>query len=101
MLAQFVDFEEGPGARPDDAHRRRVPLPPPPPAPRGDLSRVSELRRGMSMSDVHDMLGDPTRNKAGKQGELTTITEWYEDGDRVTEVVYVGNVIVRFSTASK
>ena len=55
----------------------------------------------MSMTDVHDMLGDPTRNKAGKQGELTTITEWYKDGDRVTEVVYVGNVIVRFSTASK
>ena len=39
--------------------------------------------------------------RAGKQGELTTITEWYDDGDRVTEVVYVGNVIVRFSTASK
>ena len=73
----------------------------PPPAPRGDLARVSELRRGMSMTDVHDLLGDPSRNKAGKQGELTTITEWYDDGDRVTEVVYVGNVIVRFSTASK
>ena len=99
MLAQFVDFEEGPGGRPDMRTEAR-PLPPPP-APRGDLSRVSELRRGMSMNDVHDMLGDPTRNKAGKQGELTTITEWYEDGDRVTEVVYVGNVIVRFSTASK
>jgi hypothetical protein len=99
MLAQFVDFEEGPVARPDLRTDAR-PLAPPPP-PRGDLSRVSELRRGMSMNDVHDMLGDPNRNKAGKQGELTTITEWYDDGDRVTEVVYVGNVIVRFSTASK
>jgi hypothetical protein len=68
---------------------------------RGDLSRVTELRRGMSMDDVHGLLGDPNRNKAGKQGELSTITEWYEDGDRVTEVVYVGNVIVRFSTSSK
>ena len=101
MLAQFIDFEEGPSGAPGHAHARRGPYAPPPPAPRGDLSRVSELRRGMSMTDVHDMLGDPTRNKAGKQGELTTITEWYEDGDRVTEVVYVGNVIVRFSTASK
>ena len=63
--------------------------------------RFSELRRGMSLDAVHDMLGEPKRNKAGKQGDLATITEWYEDGDRVTEVVYVGNVIVRFSTSSK
>ena len=103
MLSQFVDFEDGPGGRPDLRTDLRTDARPmaPPPAPRGDLSRVHELRRGMSMTDVHDMLGDPSRNKAGKQGELTTITEWYEDGDRVTEVVYVGNVIVRFSTASK
>jgi hypothetical protein len=100
MLSQFVDFEGVAGPRGDV--RPMAPLPPPPPPPpRGDLSRVSELRRGMSMNEVHDMLGDPTRNKAGKQGELSTITEWYDDGDRVTEVVYVGNVIVRFSTGSK
>jgi len=102
MLSQFVDFEDGPTTRRDIAPGPGArPLPPPPPPPRGDLARVSELRRGMSMDEVHDMLGDPTRNKAGKQGELTTVTEWYDDGDRVTEVVYVGNVIVRFSTGSK
>jgi hypothetical protein len=83
-----------------DSRREMGPPPPPEPA-RGDLSRVSELRRGMPIEDVHDMLGMPTRNRTGKEGQLTTLTEWYEDGDRVTEVVYVGNVIVRFSTASK
>jgi hypothetical protein len=102
MLGQYLDFEgapmsgPGPGSRPGP-----MGPPPPPPPPQGDLSRVSELRRGMPMEEVHEMLGQPTRNKAGKQGDLTTITEWYEDGDRVTEVVYVGNVIVRFSTSSK
>jgi hypothetical protein len=100
MLSQFVDFEGAPGGPRGDS-RPLAPLPPPPPSRRGDLQRVNELRRGMSMEEVHDMLGDPARNRAGKQGELTTITEWYDDGDRVTEVVYVGNVIVRFSTASK
>ncbi len=100
MLGQFLEFSDGPGGR--DERRDTNFLPPPPPTmPRGDLSRVTELRRGMSMDDVHGLLGDPNRNKAGKQGELSTITEWYEDGDRVTEVVYVGNVIVRFSTSSK
>ncbi len=100
MLGQFLDFEGAPGGPRTDV-RPMAPLPPPPPPPRGDLQRVGELRRGMSMEEVHDMLGDPTRNRAGKQGELSTITEWYDDGDRVTEVVYVGNVIVRFSTSSK
>ncbi len=104
MLSQFIDFGDGPPPmrlEPRQTDSRVMAPPPPPPAPRGDLARVGELRRGMSMDEVHDMLGEPTRNKGGKQGELTTITEWYDDGDRVTEVVYVGNVIVRFSTASK
>jgi hypothetical protein len=99
MLSQFLDFSDGPP--PMDTRREMGPPPPPPPPPSGDLSRVSELRRGMALNDVHDMLGMPTRNRNGKEGQLTTLTEWYEDGDRVTEVVYVGNVIVRFSTASK
>ena len=106
MLGQFLDFEGAPGPGPAPRDSRLGPPPPramepPPPPPAGDLSRVGELRRGMSMDEVHDMLGSPTRNKAGKQGELTTVTEWYEDGDRVTEIVYVGNVIVRFSTGSR
>jgi hypothetical protein len=103
MLSEFVDFEGAPGAPRTDMRPDVRPIgpPPPPPPSRGDLSRVSELRRGMAIEEVHDMLGDPTRNRSGKQGELTTLTEWYDDGDRVTEVVYVGNVIVRFSTGSK
>lgn len=96
MLAEYVDFGDGPPPRMES---RGQPMPPPPPA--GDLSRVSELRRGMSMVDVHDLIGMPVRSKSGKQGDLATVTETYEDGDRVTEVVYVGNVIVRFSTSSK
>ena len=101
MLGQFLDFNEGPMAPPMDTRREMGPPPPPPPPARGDLSRVGDLRRGMSVDEVHEMLGTPTRNRAGKEGTLTTLTEWYEDGDRVTEVVYVGNVIIRFSTASK
>ena len=59
------------------------------------------MRRGRSEDEVHGGLGEPTRKTAGKQGELSTLTEWYEEGDRVTEVVYVGGVVVRFSTSSK
>ena len=97
MLAEYVDFGEGPPPR---LESRSQPMAPPPP-PRGDIARVTELRRGMSMIEVHDMLGMPVRSKSGKQGDLATVTETYEDAERVTEIVYVGNVIVRFSTSSK
>jgi hypothetical protein len=63
MLSQFVDFNEGPGGRRTGGANiscRRRPA-------RGDLSRVTELRRGMSMNDVHDMLGDPNRNRAASR----------------------------------
>lgn len=72
----------------------------PPMAPEGG-GNPGDLRRGMSTDEVHDLLGKPTRSKPGKQGELTTLTEWYEDGDRITEVVFVSGTVVRFSTSSK
>jgi hypothetical protein len=98
MLAEYVDFGEGPPPR---LESRSQPMAPPPPPPRGDIARVTELRRGMSMIEVHDMLGMPARSKSGKQGELATVIESYEDAERVTEITYVGNVIVKFSTSSK
>jgi hypothetical protein len=77
------------------------PPPPPPPAADQPAGTVADLHRGMSVEEVHDLLGKPSRRKAGAQGDLKTLTEWYEDGDRVTEIVYVSGVIVRFSTSSK
>ena len=107
MLAQAIDFS------PMDSRRVEPPPPPRPtatPSPERQTpnSLVSnargsggDIRRGMSTDEVHDLLGTPTRSKPGKQGELSTLTEWYEEGDRVTEVVYVGGVVVKFSTSSK
>jgi hypothetical protein len=99
MLAPVIDFG-GDGPRPrltansrDDDRRvddRR-------PSSGSD----SDLRRGMSTDDVHDLLGKPVRSKAGKQGDLATLTEWYESGDRITEVTYAAGVVIKFSTSSK
>ena len=55
----------------------------------------------MSTDDVHDLLGKPVRSKAGKQGDLATLTEWYESGDRTTEVTYASGIVIKFSTSSK
>jgi hypothetical protein len=61
----------------------------------------ADLRRGMTTEDVHDLLGKPVRSKAGKQGDLATLTEWYESGDRITEVTYAAGVVIKFATSSK
>jgi len=78
-----------------------APLPPPPPEPAGPAGSAADLHRGMSAQEVHEIMGKPTRRKPGVQGDLKTLSEWYEEGDRVTEVVYVGGVVVRFSTSSR
>jgi hypothetical protein len=99
MLGSVIDFGgDGPRPRLTSANR--------------DLDRRDEdrrpssgsdgdLRRGMTSEDVHDLLGKPVRSKAGKQGDLSTLTEWYESGDRVTEVTYAAGVVIKFSTSSK
>ncbi len=90
ILAQYVDFDGGDGGR-------AAPAPPPPTRP----SATGELRRGLSVDEVHTLLGSVSRTKTGKQGDLDTLTEWYDNGDRVTEVFYVNRVVVKFSTSSK
>jgi hypothetical protein len=99
MLATVVAFE---GDRPGPAMRPTANVaPPPPPEADEPAGSSADLKRGMSAEEVHEIMGKPVRKKAGVQGDLKTLSEWYEEGDRVTEVVYVGGVVVRFSTSSK
>lgn len=107
MLSPIIDFggddRRGPAVETRQTSSRSGPgygsPSSPPMLPPG--AGAADLRRGLSADEVHDLLGKPTRSKPGKQGELSTLTEWYEDGDRVTEVVYVSGIVVRFSTSSK
>jgi hypothetical protein len=96
LLGAVIDFSGEGGPTLNDRHTALAP-----PLPLPPTSGAGDLRRGLSADEVHDLLGGPTRSKPGKQGDLATLTEWFEQGDRVTEVVYVGGVVVRFSTASK
>jgi hypothetical protein len=108
MLSQVIAFDgDMPPASVRPTASAAGPLPPPPlptppaavdPAPAGS---IADLHRGMAVEEVHQILGKPTRSKPGVQGDLKTLNEWYEDADRVTEIVYVGGVVVRFSTSSK
>jgi hypothetical protein len=106
MLAPVIDFGgDGPGPRltsnSRDLDRRDVERRDEDRRSSGSSGSDADLRRGMSTDDVHDLLGKPVRSKAGKQGDLATLTEWYESGDRVTEVTYAAGVVIKFSTSSK
>lgn len=59
------------------------------------------LRRGMTADDVHAQLGTPSRRRTSTQGELETVVETWESVDQVTEVTFVGGVVVKFTTASR
>lgn len=64
-------------------------------------SAATSLRRGMSTDDVHDLLGNPTRRRSSKQGDLDSVVETWETTDSVTEVTFVGGVVVKFTSSSK
>ncbi len=59
------------------------------------------LERGMSTEEVHDLLGRPTRRRTARQGDLESIVETWETTESITEVTFVGGVVVKFTSSSK
>jgi len=106
-LAKYLDFGDGrngdgvPGGRSTPGRlsgsNGRTSLAPAPDVESAALS----LRRGMSADDVHDLMGRPTRRRTSKQGDLEAIIETWETTDSVTDVTFVGGVVVKFTSSSK
>jgi len=90
-LSRYVVFADGDGLPRTDA---RVLDP-------GPATGVPVLRRGMTTDDVHERLGAPTRRTTTAQGELQAVVETWETVESVTEVTFVGGVVVKFSTSSR
>ena len=109
-LATYLDFGGNgdgvpgvmrgtPGGR--QATNGLQPSPPGPGRPRDVESAATALKRGMGTSEVHDLLGAPTRRRSSRQGDLDSVVETWETTDSVTEVTFVGGVVVKFTSASK
>lgn len=88
-LAQYADFRETGRAPSVSSGARRAPAGP------------AQLQRGMPRDQVHAMLGKPVTSRQSKQGELIATVERFESGDAVTDVTFVGDVIVKFTIASR
>ena len=52
-------------------------------------------------AEAHDLLGAPTRRRPSKPGDLESVVESWETTDSVTEVTFVGGVVVKFTSSSK
>ncbi len=106
MLGEWIDFSPINGA---GAPALRAPVyandPPPPPAPppitSGNSSGTGRISRGMSIDQVHAIMGAPRTAREGRQGDLPTLTETWERADERIEVLYVGGVVVKYSTSSR
>ena len=64
-------------------------------------SAATALKRGMGSADVHELLGAPTRRRSSKQGDLDSVVETWETTDSITEVTFIGGVVVKFTSTSK
>ena len=108
-LAKYLDFGGGtngdgiPGLSRGTSGNRLAATPARPSPGRTEDVEVAalSLRRGMSTDDVHDLLGRPTRRRSSKQGDLDAVVETWETTDSITEVTFVGGVVVKFTSSSK
>lgn len=104
-LAPWIDFSPltgGAPSRPASSYPADPPPPPPPPpTTTGNFATPGRISRGMSIDQVHAILGAPRTAQEGRQGELPTLTETWDRGEERTEVLYVGGVVVKYSTTSR
>lgn len=104
MLAEWIDFSPMGGQSPARTSTN-VTEPPPPPAPpptnSGNFATPGRITRGISVDQVHGILGAPNNAREGKQGDLPTLTETWDKADERIEVLYVGGVVVKYSTSSR
>jgi hypothetical protein len=102
ILFKVIDFGpvESTRSRDDDEQDGQVARVVQKPTPKSS-AKAGGIARGMSRDDVHAALGEPVKSTSGRQGDLATVIETFESDDTVTEVTFVGDVVVKFTTASK
>jgi hypothetical protein len=102
LLAPYVDFSDSPQAGPPGSPQNEQPAGNSV-AANGDAgSPTGQLKRGMLMTDVTNLLGQGRQlsESVSPEGLKTQIFE-YLPGDRRVEVTYVDGLVVRFSISSR
>jgi hypothetical protein len=102
LLAPYVDFSDSPPPVPPGSPQNEQPAGNSV-AANGDAgSPTGQLKRGMLMTDVTNLLGQGRQlsESVSPEGLKTQVFE-YLPGDRRVEVTYVDGLVVRFSISSR
>ncbi|HEY0703431.1 MAG TPA: hypothetical protein VGD60_11740 [Candidatus Acidoferrales bacterium] len=109
-LAPYVSFEVSPAAdaggpppgNETNAEPAGAPTPPPSAAADDAGAATAQLKRGMLMADVTNLLGQGRQlsESTSNDGLKTQVFE-YLPGDRRVEVTYVDGLVVRFAISSR
>jgi hypothetical protein len=106
LLADYVDFsnnndsgngnDNGQSGVPADSNQRSSS------SAERDASATAQLKRGMKLSEVTDLLGQGQQlSESTANDSLKTEVYEYAAGDRSVEVTYVDGIVVRFSISSR
>ena len=55
----------------------------------------------MTTAEVYDRLGFPDTRRPGREGDAEASIETWQTPHSVTEVTFVGGVVVKFTSSSK
>ena len=101
LLADYVDFDasHGGGVAPVAT---TLPPPPSPPEPMAGSGGVAQLKRGMRMDEVSNLLGQGRviSQSVSSDGLKTQVVE-FTTPDSVVDVTFVEGVVVRYSMNSR
>lgn len=86
VLAEYVSFAPG---GPQDTFAEAGAAPP----ARGP-------RKGMSLAEAEDLLGEPARSAERKEGRLTVLTRTYATADGTYTLEFVEGVLIRYTVTS-
>jgi hypothetical protein len=86
-LEEYVEFTFAQDARPQRTD-----------APAGGSG---EIRKGMTVAEVEQRLGKPTRSASRSEGALRVISATYTRNDEVITAEFVEGVLIKYSIASK
>jgi hypothetical protein len=93
VLEEYVDFASATGRpQPQRGPQPREIIP---------FGSTGDIRKGMLLADVEQILGKPTRSAPRNEGTLRVVSATYTRGDQVITAEFVEGVLIKYAIASK
>jgi hypothetical protein len=106
LLEQYIDFgdlrRKGPGnaVEGDRTSNAQGSIPDNDPAAAAQ-DPAFKIRRGLTREQVHTLFGSPTSTFQRKQGDLTVVSDTWDNPAQTTVVDFVGSVVIKYTVSFK